>query len=378
MEQTNYSGRYFRTCYADIKGSKGWFGKICLLGLIMFIPVFGQMTAYGYAWEWAHKAAWGVDTPMPKKIYGRPGSKMLRWGWFALVIAIVVSILPGIVMAIANWLGSMGMETGIYTATGRYMVVSPGNFGFAALGWLFNVAGIVLAVFACVFGWVGIIRMTMYDRLGTGLQLGKVWAMIKQDFGGIMRIFGMMILFEVIGGAIVTVILVVIVMLVLGATLTPLVLMTSGAAYSDSAIIGYLATIVVTMLPVFLVISYIWFVYSVFVQLLVARGVGYWTRQFDVASWGTKDDPLPFEVTPSQPDAPVPPQAPTLAGDMPAPPAGEPVSTAAAPEPASASSVAPQPPEATVEVPAADNPVIVAEALDAEPDLPAAEELEQK
>ena len=47
MEQTNYSGRYFRTCYDDIKSSKGWFGKICLLGLIEFIPIFGQMTVYG-------------------------------------------------------------------------------------------------------------------------------------------------------------------------------------------------------------------------------------------------------------------------------------------------------------------------------------------
>lgn len=75
MEQTNYSGRYFRTCYDDIKSSKGWFGKICLLGLIEFIPIFGQMTVYGYCWEWAHKAAWGVDSPMPKKIYGRPAAR---------------------------------------------------------------------------------------------------------------------------------------------------------------------------------------------------------------------------------------------------------------------------------------------------------------
>ena len=44
MDQTNYSGKYFRTSYGDIKSSKGWFGKICLLGLISFIPIFGQMT----------------------------------------------------------------------------------------------------------------------------------------------------------------------------------------------------------------------------------------------------------------------------------------------------------------------------------------------
>lgn len=320
MDKTNYSGKYFRTSYGDIKGSKGWFGKICLLGLIEFIPIFGQMTVYGYAWEWAHKAAWGVDTPMPKKIYSRPGSKMLRWGWFALVIAFLIALIPGIVMSIGSWFSSMGMETGIYTATGRYMVVSPGNFGFAALGWVVNVIGIVLAVFACVISWVGTIRMTMYDRLGTGLQIGKIWAMIKQDFGGIMRIFGMVILFEIIGGIIIGIIVAIILALVLGATLTPLILMASSGGYPDSAIVGYLVTLVMTMLPLLLLISYVWFVYSVFVQLLLARAVGYWTRQFNVAAWGTKDDPLPFEVAGGQPDAPHPPHAPAGASEMPAPP----------------------------------------------------------
>lgn len=360
MDKTNYSGKYFRTSYGDIKGSKGWFGKICLLGLIEFIPVFGQMTVYGYAWEWAHKAAWGVDTPMPKKIYSRPGSKMLRWGWFALVIAFLIALIPGIVMSIGSWFSSMGMETGIYTATGRYMVVSPGNFGFAALGWVVNVIGIVLAVFACVISWVGTIRMTMYDRLGTGLQIGKIWAMIKQDFGGIMRIFGMVILFEIIGGIIIGIIVAIILALVLGATLTPLILMASSGGYPDSAIVGYLVTLVMTMLPLLLLISYVWFVYSVFVQLLLARAVGYWTRQFNVAAWGTKDDPLPFEVAGGQPDAPHPPHAPAGASEMPAPPTGEPVNAAVTSD-------------SSVEVPPALNPVDVAEALDAEPELPASD-----
>lgn len=61
------------------------------------------------------------------------------------------------------------------------------------------------------------------------------------------------------------------------------------------------------------------------------------------------------------PMPPRPPHAPAASGDMPAPPTGEPVNVAA-PQPASA---------AAPEVPAALNPVAVAGALDAEPDLPA-------
>lgn len=363
MDQTNYSGKYFRTSYGDIKSSKGWFGKICLLGLISFIPIFGQMTVYGYAWEWAHKAAWGVESPMPKKIYGRPGSKMLRWGWFALVIAIVMTIIPGIVLSVGGWFSSMGMETGIYTATGRYMVVTPGNFAFAGIGWILYVAGIVLAVFASIMIWVGTIRMTMYDRLGTGLQFGKIWTMIKKDFGGLMRIFGMAILFDLVGGIIIGIVALIIVVAVLGATVAPLIFMSSNGMYSDSAMFGYVLTLIMTMFPVVLVLSYVWFVYSAFIELLVARAVGYWTRQFDVSAWGTKDDPLPFEVAGGQPDAPRPPHAPAASGDMPAPPTGEPVNVAT-PQPASA---------AAPEVPAALNPMVVAEALDVEPELPASD-----
>lgn len=164
--------------------------------------------------------------------------------------------------------------------------------------------------------WVGTIRMTMYDRLGTGLQFGKIWAMIKHDFGGIMRIFGMAILFELVGGIIIGIIALIIVVAVLGATVAPLIFMSSNGVYSDSAMFGYILTLIMTMLPVFLVLSYVWLAYSAFVELLVARAVGYWTRQFDVPAWGTKDDPLPFEAADGQPDAPVPPMLRPASGDM--------------------------------------------------------------
>lgn len=158
--------------------------------------------------------------------------------------------------------------------------------------------------------WVGTIRMTMYDRLGTGLQFGKIWTMIKKDFGGLMRIFGMAILFDLVGGIIIGIVALIIVVAVLGATVAPLIFMSSNGMYSDSAMFGYVLTLIMTMFPVVLVLSYVWFVYSAFIELLVARAVGYWTRQFDVSAWGTKDDPLPFEVAGGQPDAPHPPHAP--------------------------------------------------------------------
>ena len=39
--------QYFKSAWGDIKNSPSWFGKICLLALINFIPIFGQIVAYG-------------------------------------------------------------------------------------------------------------------------------------------------------------------------------------------------------------------------------------------------------------------------------------------------------------------------------------------
>lgn len=380
MEQTSYSGRYFRTSFGDIKSSQGWFGKICLLGLISLIPVFGQMTVYGYAYEWAHKAAWGMDSPMPRKIYGRPGSKMLRWGWFVLVIGIVFSLAPGIVMSIGGSLSSAGAETGFYTATGRYMMVSPGNIALGGLGWVASVIGLVLTVFAMLMAWAGTMRMTVYDRLGAGFQFGKLWAMVRQDFGGLMRIFGMALLFGIIGAVVIGFIMVIAVMIILGATIAPLIfVIENGGYYTDSALIGYILTLVATMLPLILVVSYIGLVYNAFIQLLVARALGYWMRQFDVANWGTQNDPLPSAPAPGPtPVHPEPPQA--SAGepvtpvepmgepvDMQQPPApvGEPVEVDQAPAPVSPVEAEPSAPLAL------DDVVVVEEALDPPVEPPA-------
>lgn len=295
----NYSGRYFRTSWGDIKGSRGWFGKICLLGIISWIPVFGQMTVYGYAYEWAHKAAWGVNGPMPKKIYGRDGSKMLRWGWFALVIAFVFMLVPGIVSSIGSVMTSAGTAESFISSAGRYFTVGRSNPLLVGGGWLFGVAAIVLYVFAALFIWAGTMRMAMYDRLSTGFQLGKVWAMIKRDFGGIMRIFGMALIFGLIGGAIIAAVICFIVFVAAMMIVAPAGLVyQNGMMYYQETLALYALGALAVLFPVFLVIGYISTVYGVFIELLTARALGYWMRQFNVGAWGTMDDPLPVPGEP--------------------------------------------------------------------------------
>ena len=51
----------------------------------------------------------------------------------------------------------------------------------------------------------------------------------------------------------------------------------------------------------------------VFVEMMIVRALGYWTRQFDVPAWRGQDDPMPFELAgaagcpPSQQPPHVPP-----------------------------------------------------------------------
>lgn len=295
MNQTqSMNGKYYRTCMNDIKASEGWFGKICLLGLISFIPIFGQMTVYGYAYEWAHKAAWGVSDPMPKKIYSRPGSKMLRWGWFALAIIVIFAIVPSIISMIGSALNTAGTPHSVYSYSG-HRTVGSGSPALLAAGGLLSFIGWILAIFVYMFAWVANIRMTIYDRFGAGMQLGKVWKMATHDFGGLMRILGMSLIwgigFAFIGG--------ILMMIVLGIAIGPAIASGMFSA-SSNAIAGVLITSLAVALPFLLVLIYFMYVAQAFLNILVARAVGYWARQFDVPAWGTKDDPMPFEVQAAQ------------------------------------------------------------------------------
>ena len=84
---------YFSAAWNDVKSSQGWLGKMFLLGLIAFIPVFGPVVLLGYAFGWARDIAWGVHMPMPARIFGNEDGLLYRRGLivFCLALAVVVS-----------------------------------------------------------------------------------------------------------------------------------------------------------------------------------------------------------------------------------------------------------------------------------------------
>ncbi len=100
---------YFNAAWQDIKNTPGWFGKLILLSLLSFVPIFGWLVVLGYLYGWARDIAWDVHGPMPKRIFGNEDGKLYSRGFFAMVIGFVFMLAPWVLEAV--WGGVMGLGT---------------------------------------------------------------------------------------------------------------------------------------------------------------------------------------------------------------------------------------------------------------------------
>ena len=295
--------KYFQSAWNDIKNSENWFGKLCLLALLNFIPIFGQIVTLGYLYGWAREISWGVHEPMPAKIFGNEDGKLYRRGWFIFVIAFVFSLIPSIITAI----GSSMQQVGFYSYLSDEAFSSSGIT--MTVGSILYFAGIAASLFALVLSWVGYMRSSIYDRLRAGFQLGKIWKMFRHDTGGILRVLGMYLLVSLILGIILFIVITVLMTLVLfagaaglasaGVTVDSLEYMSDSEALQLAT--QFIASIGLIGFICFLAIMFIGFAVSMFLEMLVARAMGYWTWQFDVPQWRGQDDPLPFELNQAMP-----------------------------------------------------------------------------
>ena len=85
---------------------------------------------------------------------------------------------------------------------------------------LTTLVGIVLSLLVEFFVYVGSMRTSIYTTLSSGFQLGKIWAMIRYDLTGLLRILAMSIVVGLVVSVIIGIIAVVLVLLgVFAATL---------------------------------------------------------------------------------------------------------------------------------------------------------------
>ena len=281
--------RYFNSAWNDIKHTQGWFGKICLLSLIACIPVFGFMVLRGYLYGWARDIAWGVHEPMPAKIFGNEDGKLYRRGFYLLAFNFVLAL----VVYLLLWV--IGMIPGFST------IVDYGyGVAIASYSALYYIVYFALLIVEMFIMWIGSMRISIYDRLSSGFQLGKIWSMYKHEPAGLWRIFGMQLLVGIIIGIVVGFVFTIVAVFIgvgsAGAIVNAVPQITGGdSASAYVAVINLISAIGPTLLIALFAMTYVLVVASVFLEMLVARAMGYWVYQFDVPHWRGQDDPMPFE-----------------------------------------------------------------------------------
>lgn len=293
---------YFNAAWNDIKNSPGWFGKVLLLSLVSLIPVFGAIVVYGYVFGWARDLSWGVHAPLPERVFGNEDGKLYRRGFFALVIIFVCALIPWAVELVGSIVTGVGFGSlSWYSHSSGFL---PFSFGLVSglAGLAFFALSIAAYFFATFFFWVGTMRMSIYDRLSAGFQFSKMWAMMRHDFGGILRIFGMAVLLSlVLSVAVFTLVLVVV---FIGVAVGFFVFggsMGINMGQFDGAMVGAVLAAIAVMVVLALLVAFASAVMGVFIEMMTARALGYWTRQFDVPAWRGQDDPMPFELRPLPP-----------------------------------------------------------------------------
>ena len=284
----NYSIKYLETAWNDVKQSPGAFKTILLLGLLLFVPVFGEIVLYGYAYTWAKEIAWKVRRPMPEKVFDNPDGKLYSRGFFALVIGLVFAIVPVVLMLIGQSLGTP--VTRVVHGVTYLDFNAPQYIGIALY-----VIGLAGALLLGLLSDIGCMRMSIYGTIGTGLQLDKVWKMFKHDVKGAFKIFGMELLLVLIMAA-VSFVLALVIGLALAATAAGVAGSAVMHGHGADVLFAAVMTLGVGGMLLLLVFMYVLYAYSAFVTLMVARAFGYWVSQFDVPSWRGSKDPMPFET----------------------------------------------------------------------------------
>ena len=275
---------YFSAAWNDVKSSQGWLGKMFLLGLIAFIPVFGPVVLLGYAFGWARDIAWGVHMPMPARIFGNEDGLLYRRGLIVLVICVVCCVvIPGALEGCWDALAGRGLSNvshAVWGGAGGAAIVSP----------VYSLFSLAVFLASVMFFLVASMRASIYGRLGPGFQIPRLWAMMRHDMKGLLRVLGFSIVLAIVPAVVTGIVG----SLLVGGFISvgAYGLFSNGTAPDMMFVLAAGLCLVVICLALAVVVS----AASAFAVVMQARAVGYWTRQFDVPAWRGQDDPMPFEM----------------------------------------------------------------------------------
>ena len=202
-ERSNRCSEVFKTAWSDVTQSPHWVTRILLLVLLSFIPVFGWIVIAGYLWGWARDMAWGVHAPLPERIFENADGTLYSRGFFAAVIAVVCAVVMSVLQSAGGLISTRSFAGSAFVwgdVHSIYQTVAPLGLVSGLLS-LFSFAVLCAVSFiVTLFKWVGTMRMSIYGRLSAGFQVSRIWAMIRHDFKGILRILGMWLIVSFVVG----------------------------------------------------------------------------------------------------------------------------------------------------------------------------------
>lgn len=252
---------YMDRAWNDLATDDDWWKATLVLGFMNCVPIIGQIIMFGYLFDWAKEAAWGMHTPLSRKL-GDLG-RCTRYGFIAIWV-MLIWIAPVVIV---------GLLLGFIPVAGpilRFLVE-------------------LFAVFVAALAAAGAFRSIIYERVMPGLQIGRVFGMFRRDPGGFGQTFCVILLVIPLLAAALFIVL-----------LPTLPLIDVIASMASTRVLGTdlvpLALWGVVTIVVSLIVWIAGAIVSAFISALYMRSLGYWMEQFKPGTWRSPSAPMPFEV----------------------------------------------------------------------------------
>lgn len=259
---------YFTESWRMLTRNRGWAKPLLVMAAAALVPVAGALGNDGYALEWARLSAWGVDSsPKQKNVQV---VKCIESGWRGFVAGVGWIVAFSLASSIVS--GIVGLLPGAFGALVAALVALALSLGSALVALVAKVASV---------------RATIYQKAAAGYRVETVWAMLRRDTEGFLRVFAAnllcMLALAVLGGMMAGVLLV---------ELVPLFVQIGDTA-SEAEVLRAVSAMLVPLALTCAVLGYGVSIVANAVDLVVTNAIGLWMRQFDVPAWGRDEDPLP-------------------------------------------------------------------------------------
>lgn len=306
----------FFTSWKMLTHERGWMVPLCLLALVGWIPILGQIVVLGYAYEWARFTAWGVDTA-PKRRDVDFG-KVLGTGLRAFLILFLMGTVVHIALAL---LGLGGLD--------RLVRFLPMNMGFSISTVVDGVTELSLwGILALAVGFVlgtflmaAMMRATLYDSFSAGWRIDRLFQMIGRDPAGFFRVWLISLAGGAIGVAYALICTAVGGALALGGFVA--YARHGGVSYHlghEGLFLEHLASWgmgpIIFAFLLLVAAVFLYGVLSIAMQMVAVNAMGQWFCRFEVDRWGVSAAPLPDGVPVRAQDS----ASPAAGGSAPVPP----------------------------------------------------------